>query len=145
MLERSWQYRENKWHNLTFFSFEFPCNVIKSLCLVSDKNSEEVCGILQATILEWVAIPFSRRSSQPKDWTQVSHIASGFFISRATREVTVTWDDIWFCLCFLLSQPGHSTGCGEKKKKIAILKVGSFISPKSFSDLSVTLMRFQSP
>ena len=148
MLERSWQYRENKLHNLKFFSFEFPCNVIKSLCLVwvfSDKNSEEFCGILQATILEWVAIPFSRRSSQPKDWTQVSHIASGFFISWATREVTVTWDDMWFCLCFLLSQPGHLTGCGGKKKKLAILMVGSFISPKSFSDLSVTLMRFQSP
>ena len=31
-----------------------------------------VHGILQATILEWVAIPFSRGSSQPRDWTQVS-------------------------------------------------------------------------
>ena len=38
-------------------------------------------GILQARILEWVAIPFSRRSSQPKDQTQVSHIAGGFFTS----------------------------------------------------------------
>ena len=32
-------------------------------------------GILQARILEWVAISFSRESSQPKDRTQVSHIA----------------------------------------------------------------------
>ena len=32
-------------------------------------------GILQARILEWVAIPFSRGSSQPRDWTQVSRIA----------------------------------------------------------------------
>ena len=31
-----------------------------------------VHGILQARILEWVAIPFSRRSSPPRDWTQVS-------------------------------------------------------------------------
>ena len=30
--------------------------------------------ILQARILEWVAIPFSRRSSQPRNWTQVSHV-----------------------------------------------------------------------
>ena len=30
-----------------------------------------VCGILQARILEWVGIPFSRGSSQPRDWTQV--------------------------------------------------------------------------
>ena len=32
-------------------------------------------GILQARILGWVAIPFSRGSSQPRDGTQVSHIA----------------------------------------------------------------------
>ena len=36
-------------------------------------------GILQARILEWVAIPFSRGSSQPRDPTQVSHIAGRFF------------------------------------------------------------------
>jgi len=34
-----------------------------------------VHGILQARMLEWVAFPFSRESSQPRDWTQVSHIA----------------------------------------------------------------------
>ena len=34
-----------------------------------------VHGILQNRILEWVAFPFSRASSQPRDQTQVSHIA----------------------------------------------------------------------
>ena len=43
-------------------------------------------GILQARILEWVAFPFSRGFSQPRDRTQVSHIAGGFFTSWATRE-----------------------------------------------------------
>ena len=38
-------------------------------------------GILQARILEWVAFPFSKGSSQPRDRTQVSHIAGGFFTS----------------------------------------------------------------
>ena len=38
-----------------------------------------VHGVLQARILEWVAFPFSRGSSQPRDRTQVSHIAGGFF------------------------------------------------------------------
>ena len=38
-----------------------------------------VHGILQARILEWVAIPFSRGSPQPRDPTQVSCIAGGFF------------------------------------------------------------------
>ena len=36
--------------------------------------------------LEWVAYPFSRGSSQLRDWTQVSHIAGRFFTSWATRE-----------------------------------------------------------
>ena len=38
--------------------------------------------ILQARILEWVAIPFSRGSSQPRDQTQVSHIAGRFFTTE---------------------------------------------------------------
>jgi len=37
-------------------------------------------GLLQARILECVAMPSSRGSSQPRDQTQVSHIAGGFFI-----------------------------------------------------------------
>ena len=41
--------------------------------------SSSVHGILQARILEWVAIPFSRGSSQPRDQTQVSCIAGRFF------------------------------------------------------------------
>ena len=45
-----------------------------------------VHGIFQARILEWVAISFSRGSSQPRDWTQVSCIAIGCFIVWATRE-----------------------------------------------------------
>ena len=40
-----------------------------------------ILGILQARILEWVAFPFSRVSSKPRDGTQVSHIASRFFTS----------------------------------------------------------------
>ena len=43
-----------------------------------------VHGILQARILEWVAFPFSRESSQPRDQTQASHIAGKFFTSWAT-------------------------------------------------------------
>ena len=43
-------------------------------------------GIFQALVLEWVAISFSRGSSQPRDWTQVSHIAGRGFTIWATRE-----------------------------------------------------------
>ena len=41
-----------------------------------------VHGILQAGILEWVAIPFSRASSQPSDQTQVSYVAGKFFTTE---------------------------------------------------------------
>ena len=41
----------------------------------SSPPGSSVYGILQARILEWVAMPFSRGSSQPRDWTQVSCIA----------------------------------------------------------------------
>ena len=50
-----------------------------------------VHGILQARMLEWVAVPFSRGSSWPRDWTEVSRIASRFFTSWATREAPKYW------------------------------------------------------
>ena len=43
-----------------------------------------VHGILQARMLEWAAIPFSRGSSQPREWTQVSRMAGRFFTVWAT-------------------------------------------------------------
>ena len=49
-----------------------------------------VHGILQARILEWVFIPFSRGHSWPRDWTQVFCIAGRFFTNWATWEV-------WLC------------------------------------------------
>ena len=60
------------------------CLVIQlclTLCNPMDCNlpGSSVHGILQARILEWVAMPFSRGSSQPRDPTQVSHIAGRFF------------------------------------------------------------------
>ena len=53
-----------------------------------------VHGILQARILEWVAIPFSRGSFQPRDRTQVSCIAGGLLTVWA-----LSWKPIQFSLC----------------------------------------------
>ena len=62
------------------------------LCLtLCDPMGYAVHGILQARILQWVAFPFSRGSSQPWDQTQVSRIAGGFFISWAVREAQEYW------------------------------------------------------
>ena len=44
----------------------------QSCLTLCDSMDYTVHGILQARILEWVAFPFSRGSSQPRDWTQVS-------------------------------------------------------------------------
>ena len=56
-----------------------------------DPMDYTVHGILQARILEWVAFPFSRGSSQPRDQTQVSLIPGRFFTSWATREAHYSW------------------------------------------------------
>ena len=55
---------------------------VTQLCLtLCNPMDYTVHGILQARILEWVAFPFFRDSSQPRDQSQVSHIAGGFFTS----------------------------------------------------------------
>ena len=57
-------------------------------------------GILQARVLEWVAISFSRGSSRPRDRTQVSCIVGRHFTIWATREVLAsTWDE---CNCVVV-------------------------------------------
>ena len=64
--------------------------VAQSCPTLWDPMNCTVHGILQARILEWVAFPFSRGSSQPRDWTQVSCIAGGFFTSWDTRKARHT-------------------------------------------------------
>ena len=71
-----------------------PCCALLSRSVVSNSVTSWTVahqvplsmGILQARILEWVAISFSRGSSQPKDWTQVSRTAGRFFTDWATGE-----------------------------------------------------------
>ena len=63
------------------------CQSCLTLCNPLDYT---VHGILQARILEWVAVPFSRGSSQPRNQTYVSHIVGTFFTSWATREARNT-------------------------------------------------------
>ena len=55
--------------------------VAQSCLTLCDPMDYTVHGILQARILEWVAIPFSRGSSQPRDQTHVSCIAGRSFTS----------------------------------------------------------------
>ena len=63
-------------------------SVMSKLCDPMDCSlpGSLVHGIVQARVLEWVAISFSRGSSQPRDWTQDSRIVGRHFTTWATRE-----------------------------------------------------------
>ena len=71
-------------------SFTVVCVKVAQSCLTlcdpmnCSAPGSSVHGILQARTLEWVAVPFSRGSSRPRDRTQVSHITGGFFTIWAT-------------------------------------------------------------
>ena len=62
-----------------------PCPTLCDPMNCSPPGSS-VHGIFQATILEWVAISFSRGSSWPRDWIWVFYIAGSFFTAWTTRE-----------------------------------------------------------
>ena len=78
-VEHNWAYTHTvTWiYNLAVCVFGTQSRCI--LCNPVDCSlpGSSVHGILQARILEWVAIPFSRGLSQPRDWTRVSCIAGG--------------------------------------------------------------------
>ena len=72
--------------------------VIQSCLTLWDSLNYAVHGILQARILKWVAIPFSRGSSQPRDQSQVSGIAG----QRSPR----IWEWVAYPFSRYLSDPG---------------------------------------
>ena len=65
--------------------------VTQSCLTLCDPMDYTVYGILQARRLEWVAGPFSRGSSQPRDQTQVSLIAGGFYPAEPTGKPLHTY------------------------------------------------------
>ena len=65
---------------------EVKVKITQSCPALCDPMDYTVHGLLQARILEWVPFAFSRGSSQPRDQTQVSHIADRFFTNWATKE-----------------------------------------------------------
>ena len=78
----------------TEFCLQTSCEVTQSCLTLCDPMDcslpgSSVHGIFQARVLEWVDIPFSRRSSWPRDWTCVSHIAGRRFTVWATREAPI--------------------------------------------------------
>ena len=66
--------------------------------------------ILQARILEWVAFPFSRGSSQPRDQTQVSHIPAWFFYQLNHKGSPRILEWVVYPFSGTFSQPRNQTG-----------------------------------
>ena len=75
-----------------------------------------VYGTLQTSILEWVAIPFSRGSSWPRNGTQGFRIAGRFFTIWTAREALISFRVDWFDLAgirrFRIKKTNHSNGEG---------------------------------
>ena len=80
----------NTWKAADKYSVQFSsvAHLCPTLCdpMVCSPPGFSVHGICQTRILEWVAIPFSRGSSQPRDQARVSWITDRFFTIWATRE-----------------------------------------------------------
>ena len=110
---RSWEHHVREWENVHCewrlnSTMQVSSGSIRpgSSCSVT-KSSLTLCdpmdysppgssdhGILQARILEWVAISFSRGSSRPKDWTPVSSISRQVLYHWPTREAcTLGWKE----------------------------------------------------
>ena len=92
------------------------CSVVLTLCNFMDCSPSgfSVHGILQARILGWTTIPFSRGSSWSRDWTLVSCIARRFFTVCTTgkslfslyspNNCSIYWASFSLLLSFYLSQ-----------------------------------------
>ena len=80
-------------HMVSLYSIKSKVLVTQSCLTLWDPKDcslpgSSVHAILQARILEWVVISCSRGSSQPRDWSPVSHVAGGCFT------VWATWDAV---------------------------------------------------
>ena len=83
------------------------CTILCNLMDCSPPGSS-VHGILQARILEWVAIPFSRGSSQPRDRTCIFCIVGRFFTAEPSVRVLVTQSYLTLCDHMDCSPPDSS-------------------------------------
>ena len=98
---------------------------VTQLCLTfCDPMDHTDHVILQARILEWLAVPFSRGSSQPKDRTQVSCITGRFFTSWATREAKGVWGAYENAFQVLLEVKNPPANAGDTRDMASVLGLG---------------------
>ena len=102
----------------------------RTLCdpLGCSPPGSSVPGVLQARILEWVAVSFSRGSSQPRNQTQVSCMVGRFYTVWATREAScphrVFYLSLNLCICQILNwliSCHSSIYCGRRERSSKIV------------------------
>ena len=83
-----WHFSKCLWGPLLLFSLY----VCPTLCNPMDCSlpGSSVHGISQAKILEWVAVSFSRGSSEPRDWTPFPALAGGFFTTEPSGKAYIS-------------------------------------------------------
>ena len=113
---------------LVFIKLKYNCKTVRDVILILkifhngivkvNMKVTQLCltlcnpmvhGILQARMLEWVAFAFSRESSQPRDWIQVSHIVDRCFTLWATREILSSVSSVTQSCPALCDPMNHST------------------------------------
>ena len=115
--------------------------------------SSPVHGILQARVLEWVATSFSRRSSWPRNQTQVSYTAGRFFTDWAMRETPLQklWGKPLYKKfykmggAFCLSQKVFPQTIFSKVVSTVILATSSFLASACVRSLFSHLQLFATP
>ena len=110
--------------------------VAQSCPTLCDPMGYIVHGILSARILEWVAFPFSRVSSQPRDWTQVSRIVGGFFNQLSHKRNPIILE--WVAYPFSSRSPNPEIEPGSPGLQVDSLPT----EPQGKADLTLKCLKF---
>ena len=109
---------------------KFQCCLVAKSSPTLSRLHELLCGISQARIPEWVAVPFSRGSSWPRDWTCVSCIGRWIrypWVTRETRKFHYSWLNT------------QTWNCTFIKKSVDCVCLGLFLDSSLFHNLCVNL------
>ena len=137
-------------------STSFIILLIIQLCLTlcdsmdCSPSSSSVHGILQERLLEWVAIPFSRRSSQPRNQTQspalkwlLYHLSQLFIINKC--KIKTTWDTISHLLDAKIRRVDYRVcwqSCGKQAVFMFLVRMWNGLVPmEGMSPLSSKIAR----
>ena len=107
------------WGGKTLIAIESERNLLSRVQLF--ETVWIVHGILQARILEWVAFPFSRASSQHRNWAQVSCTAGRWFTNWAMREATLVLAKYLNMIWWLLWGSNYLNFSSEKAATVICL------------------------